>query len=87
MSGTISDASSNIVTSDASAVGSNKAINKSDYANYFMSIISGNEDFHLKNSSAVLWGVSNVGAIARAETNNSIFGQLGKFLASVFSSQ
>lgn len=54
--GTFHADSNNNVSSDASAPGTNKAINKTDYAAYFVDHTTG--DFHLKDTSFNLWGIS-----------------------------
>jgi hypothetical protein len=51
-------ASTNNVSSDATAPGSNPQINKTSYAGYFESIALGSQDLHLLNDSIALWGAS-----------------------------
>lgn len=55
--GSTSAASDYNVTSDATALGTNKATGKTAYADYFVDYANG--DFHLKSSSATLWGINS----------------------------
>jgi hypothetical protein len=44
------------VSSDATASGTGSQTNKTDYANYFVNVTNGSENFHLRHDSAQLWG-------------------------------
>src|SRR3990170_3344298 len=53
--GTFSTTTNN-VSSDATATGTNSQTGKSDYPAYFMNTTAGAEDLHLRNDSNALWG-------------------------------
>ena len=55
--GSFSATSDYNVSSDATAPGTNKATSKTAYTDYFVDHANG--DFHLKNTSATLWGINS----------------------------
>ena len=67
----ISAGSDYLVSSDATGddVAANSAINKNSYSSYFTNISAGSEDYHLKNDSNTLWGLSGTDLSATFTTD------------------
>jgi len=65
--GTFSGSSSNNVSSDGTAPGAGSQINRTSYASYFRSVVSGAEDLHLLNDGLAIWGAN--GADLDADAN------------------